>query len=113
MQKYWKTLITVAMSCILIIWAGHGIAATLQKQSGVKGAASSDQAQSNQNRVRKTAAVVKKIAGNVLYLEGNKRYDLNGVNVIDARKARPASHKKKTIAELMFVNGALKETVLR
>lgn len=66
----------------------------------------------NQNKVTKTSQFVKRIANNVLYLEGNKSYDLSGVNVIDLTGTKRVSQNKK-LAEMMFVNGKLKEVILR
>ena len=68
--------------------------------------------QAKQNQVTKYSQFVKRIANNVLYLEGNKSYDLKGVNVIDLTGKSRVSEKKK-LAELMFVNGVLKEVTLR
>lgn len=66
----------------------------------------------NQTQVTKSSQFVKRIANNVLYLEKNKSYDLNGVNVIDLTGKSRVSEKKK-LADLTFVNGVLKEVVLR
>jgi hypothetical protein len=66
----------------------------------------------NQNQVTKSSQFVKRIANNVLYLEGNKSYDLSGVNVIDLTGKRRVSDKKK-LADMTFVNGVLKEVILR
>lgn len=66
----------------------------------------------NQNQVTKSSQFVNKIANNVLYLEGNKSYDLDGVNVIDLTgKSRVSATKK--LADMTFVNGKLKEVILR
>jgi len=66
----------------------------------------------NQTQVSKSSQFVKKIANNVLYLEGNKSYDLDGVNVIDLTgKSRVSANKK--LADMTFVNGVLKEVILR
>jgi len=66
-----------------------------------------------QTRVTKSSQFVKRIANNVLYLENIKKgYDLSGVNVIDLTGKSRVSQKKK-LAELMFVNGVLKEVTLR
>ena len=66
----------------------------------------------NQTQVTKSSQFVKRIANNVLYLEGNKSYDLNGVNVIDLTgKSRVSATKK--LADMTFVNGVLKEVILR
>jgi hypothetical protein len=66
----------------------------------------------NETQVSKSSQFVKKIAKNVLYLEGNKSYDLSGVNVIDLTGKSRVSDKKK-LADLTFVNGVLKEVILR
>jgi hypothetical protein len=66
----------------------------------------------NQTQVTKSSQFVKRIANNVLYLEGNKSYDLDKVNVIDLTGKRRISDKKK-LADLTFVNGVLKEVILR
>ena len=74
---------------------------------GGKGAPSGKQTQ-----VTKSSQFVKRIANNVLYLEGNKSYDLSGVNVIDLTGKSRVSDKK-ILADLTFVNGILKEVILR
>jgi len=66
----------------------------------------------NQTQVTKSSQFVKKIANNVLYLEGNKSYDLEGVKVIDLTGKGRVSDKKK-LADMTFVNGVLKEVILR
>ena len=66
----------------------------------------------NQTKVSKSSHFVKKIANNVLYLEGTKSYDLDGVNVIDRTGKTRVSEKKK-LADMTFVNGVLKEVILR
>ncbi|HET6459360.1 MAG TPA: hypothetical protein VFG29_01105 [Syntrophales bacterium] len=78
--------------------------------TGVEGGKGAPQAK--QNQVTKSSQFVKRIANNVLYLEGNKSYDLSGVKVIDLTGTKRISQNKK-LAELMFVNGVLKEVVLR
>ena len=66
----------------------------------------------NQNQITKSSQFVKTIANNVLYLEGNKSYDLTGVDVMDLTGKSRVSGKKK-LADLTFVNGKLKEVILR
>ena len=68
--------------------------------------------QAKQNQVTKSSQFVKRIANNVLYLEDKKSYDLKNVKVMDLTGKSRVSEKKK-LAELMFVNGVLKEVVLR
>jgi hypothetical protein len=67
---------------------------------------------SKQHQVTKSSQFVKRIANNVLYLEDKKSYDLKNVKVMDLTGKSRVSEKKK-LAELMFVNGVLKEVVLR
>jgi hypothetical protein len=66
----------------------------------------------NKSQVTKSSQFVKRIANNVLYLEGNKSYDLEGVNVVDLTGKSRVSDKKK-LADMTFVNGVLKEVILR
>lgn len=67
---------------------------------------------STQTDVMKSSHVVKKIDKNVIFLENNQKYSLEGVTVTDLTVTNRIS-QKKTIAELMFVKGKLKEIVLR
>jgi hypothetical protein len=64
------------------------------------------------NEVMKSSHFVKKIENNMIYLENNKKYSLNGVTVTNLTATNRIS-QKKTMAELMFVKGELKEVILR
>lgn len=107
MYEYQKTLIAVIISFLFIVSTGVAGARMATGAGGVKGAPPA-----GQNQVTKTSQFVKKITDNVLYLENKKSYDLTGVNVIDLTGKKRVSQNKK-LAEMMFVNGKLKEVILR
>ena len=107
MSKNKKILCALIMSFLFVFSVSNAGAMMASSAGGGKGAPPG-----NQTQVTKSSQFVKRIAKNVLYLEGNKSYDLNGVNVIDLTGKRQVSEKKK-LADLMFVNGVLKEVILR
>jgi hypothetical protein len=107
MSKNKKNFCALIISFLFIFSVTDAGARMAAGAVGGKGAPSG-----NETQVTKSAQFVKRIANNVLYLEGNKSYDLSGVNVIDLTGKRRVSDKKK-LAELMFVNGVLKEVILR
>ena len=103
-----KKIIWALIISLLFVFSVHDAGARMAASSvGGKGAPSGSETQ-----VSKSSQFVKKITNNVLYLEGNKSYDLSGVNVIDLTGKSRVS-EKKILAELTFVNGVLKEVVLR
>ena len=107
MSKAQKTIYALIISFSFIFSIGDAGAAMATSAGGRKG-----NPPANQNQVTKSSQFVKRIADNVLYLENKKSYDLKEVNVIDLTDKRRVSEKKK-LAELMFVNGVLKEVILR
>ncbi len=107
MSKNKKILYALIISFLFIFSVADAGALMATSMTGGKGAPSGKQTQ-----VTKSSQFVKTIANNVLYLEGNKSYDLKDVNVIDLTGKSRISDKKK-LAELMFVNGVLKEVILR
>jgi len=107
MSKNQNTLYALIISFLFIFSVTDAGALMATSVVGGKGAP-----QAKQNQVTKSSQFVKRIANNVLYLEGNKNYDLSGVKVIDLTGTKRISQNKK-LAELMFVNGVLKEVVLR
>ena len=106
MSKVQKTIYALIISFPFIFSIGDTGAMMARSAGSGKGTPTV-----NQNQVSKSCQSVR-IANNVLYLENNKSYDLRGVNVIDRTDKRLASGNKK-LAELMFVNGVLKEVILR
>jgi hypothetical protein len=107
MPKNQKMVYALIISFLFIFYVGDAGARMATSAGGEKGSPPA-----NQNQVTKSSQFVKRIANNVLYLENNKSYDLTGVNVIDLTGKSRVSEKKK-LAELMFVNGVLKEVILR
>ena len=107
MLKNQKMVYALIISFLFVFSVGDAGALTATGVVGGKGAPPA-----NQNQVSKSSQFVKKIANNVLYLEGNKSYDLDGVNVIDLTGKSRVSEKKK-LADMTFVNGVLKEVILR
>ncbi len=107
MLKNQKMVYALIISFLFVFSVGDAGALTATGVVGGKGAPPA-----NQTQVTKSSQFVKKIANNVLYLEGNKSYDLDGVNVIDLTgKGRVSANKK--LADMTFVNGVLKEVILR
>ena len=107
MSKNKKILCALIISFLFVFSVGDAGAGMATGTIGGKGAPPA-----NQNQVTKSSQFVKTIANNVLYLEGNKSYDLTGVDVIDLTGKSRVSGKKK-VADLTFVNGKLKEVILR
>ena len=107
MNKYRETLIAVIISFLFVFSVGVAGARMATGTAGGKGAPPA-----GQNQVTKTSQFVKKITDNVLYLENKKSYELTGVNVIDLTGKKRVSQNKK-LAEMTFVNGKLKEVILR
>jgi len=107
MSKNKKILCALIISFLFVLSVTDAGARMATGVVGGKGAPSG-----NQTQVTKSSQFVKRIANNVLYLEGNKSYDLSGVNVIDLTGKSRVSEKKK-LADLTFVNGVLKEVILR
>lgn len=107
MSQKQKTICAVIICLFFIFSVGAAWAATPTGAVSGSGAPPA-----NQNQVKKSSQFVNKIANNVLYLEGNKSYDLDGVSVIDLTGKSRVSAKKK-LADMTFVNGKLKEVILR
>lgn len=103
-----KKIIWALIISLLFFFSVHDAGARMAASAvGGKGAPSG-----NETQVKKSSQFVKKIANNVLYLENNESYDLSGVNVIDLTgKSRVSANK--ILADLTFVNGVLKEVILR
>jgi len=68
-----------------------------------------------EGKITRSTEFVKEITGDVLVTEKN-RYRLKGVNVVDRGQSRGEAPvnvaKRKRVAEMLFVNGGLKEVVL-
>ena len=107
MSKNKKILYALIISFLFVFSIPDAGARTAIGEGGGQGAPPT-----NKTQVSKSSQFVKKIANNVLYLEGNKSYDLDGVNVIDLTGKTRVSAKKK-LADMTFVNGVLKEVILR
>jgi hypothetical protein len=107
MSKNKKILCALIISLLFVFSGSEGGARMATSAVGGKGAPPA-----NETQVTKSSQFVKTIANNVLYLEGNKSYALDKVNVIDLTGKRRISGKKK-LADLTFVNGVLKEVILR
>ncbi len=65
----------------------------------------------SQTKVLKATGIISKIQNNTLYLENGKTYSLKGVK-IQYGKGKPVLSGKK-MAEMFFINGALKEVTIR
>ncbi|HUH64981.1 MAG TPA: hypothetical protein VLZ07_00995 [Syntrophales bacterium] len=95
-----------AIICLIFIFSVS--AAWAARPTG----AVSDQGASTGQKITKSSQFVNKITDSTLYLEGNQSYDLSGVNVIDTTANSRVSNNRK-LAEMTFVNGKLKEVILR
>jgi translation elongation factor P/translation initiation factor 5A len=65
-----------------------------------------------EKRIKKVSATLKKIKDHTLYLNNNQKYDLRGVKVMDFTGGGRFS-KEKTVVEMTFINGKLKEVMIR
>jgi len=68
----------------------------------------------NTNQLKRATELVLKIQDGVLYTDKN-RYDLKGVKVIDHAegvKVSEPSDGRKRVAEMIFLNGVLKEVII-
>lgn len=64
-------------------------------------------------KMLKVTGFIVKIENNVLYLENNQQYDLRNVNVTELSGSGNRVSTKKRTAEMLFVNGVLREVVIR
>jgi len=70
----------------------------------------------NAKKIVKIAGVVKKIDGRFLYLVNEQKYSLSGVKVVDysgKTKSDEGPSRIRKIAEMTFIDGTLKEVVIR
>lgn len=65
-----------------------------------------------EKRIKKVTATLKKLEGHTLHLNNNQTYDLRGIKVLDFTGGGRFS-KEKTIVEMTFINGKLKEVTIR
>lgn len=105
MMKYRLVITFVVVVMVAFISLGGVSTATTSSSAGPAAASSPATA-----KVIKTVGLVKTITPTTLYLENNQKYDLRDVKVTkDSGKAIP--HKKKK-ADMLFVNGVLKEVTI-
>ena len=71
--------------------------------------------ETSQERVRMYNVVhfIKKIENNILYLENKQQYDLRHVKVTRLSGKSSRLSNQKWAAEMLFINGVLKEVVIR
>jgi len=105
MSKYRIALLLIIPSLLLIGFLSQAVAVT--------GNLPSPAAAPARTKMLKVTGVVKKIQDNVLYLENNKRYNLKNVKVTEAYDRNNRISDKKLMAEMLFVNGTLKEVNIR
>jgi hypothetical protein len=68
----------------------------------------------NVNKIKRATELVQKIQNGVLYTHKNQ-YDLRGVKIIDhgeGHKVTEPSDGRKRVAEMIFVNDALREVII-
>lgn len=113
-----KTIIPVVIMALLI-GASTSYSMTFKKAEPVK---KSEKIKSHKDRsvtsthkarVKKISGILKKIEGNVLYLNNNTKHNLRGVKVIDFTKKAGSTLKKRKMVEMTFINGKLKEIIIR
>ncbi|MFA6411648.1 MAG: hypothetical protein WCW53_03060 [Syntrophales bacterium] len=105
MSKCKIALILIIPSLLLIISLSQAVAVT--------GNLPSPAAAPARTKTLRVTGVVKKMENNVLYLENNKRYDLRNVKVTEAYDLNNRISDKKRMAEMLFINGTLKEVNIR
>jgi hypothetical protein len=104
MSKYRIMLIAIIPSLLLM--------ATLNQAGAVTGNLPAVTAPSRV-KMLKVTGVVKKIQNNILYLENNKGYNLSNVKITEAYDRNSRISEKKRMAEMLFINGTLKEVTIR
>jgi len=104
MSKYKIVLLLIIPSFLLIITLGQAVAITSNTPHA---------AAPSQTKMLKVTGVVKKMQDNILYLENNKRYNLRNVKVTEAYDRNNRISDKKRMAEMLFINGKLKEVNIR
>jgi len=105
MLKYKLALILIITSLL--------INGALSQSYAITGTSTPVVAASSSTKMTKVIGFVKKIENNVLYLENNKSYDLRNVKVTESPDRNNRISNKKWVAEMLFVNGALKEVNIR
>ncbi|MGB5217828.1 MAG: hypothetical protein WBN66_05980 [Smithella sp.] len=105
MLKYKLVIAFVVVVMLAFISLGSVSTALTSSSAGPDEASSPATA-----KILKTVGIVKTITGTTLYLENNKKYDLRDVKVTQySGKAIPNKKKK---ANMLFVNGVLKEVTI-
>ncbi|MFH1080967.1 MAG: hypothetical protein V1766_12045 [Pseudomonadota bacterium] len=105
MLKCKMAIMAVISSIFLVVSLGQAVTAT---RGSVTGSSTS-----SQSRMMKVIGFISKMENNVLYLENNQRYDLRNVSVTDLSGSGNRVSTKKRTAEMLFVNGVLREVVIR
>jgi hypothetical protein len=106
MLKDKAVLISVVAAILLILSSSQGQALTPASEKST-----TPQGTSQVKILNRTGFIVK-IQKNTLYLENNERYSLSNVKVKELSGGNHVSDKKKT-ADMLFVNGVLKEVTIR
>jgi len=108
-----KTAIFVIISILLLSYS-TGYTLTVKTRKPVKIKKST--VVRHTNSIKKISGVLKKIEGNILYLKNNTRYDLSGVKIFNyagKSKEEAVVSEKRKLVEMTFVNGKLKEVIIR
>jgi hypothetical protein len=99
----------VALLVLFIFFTAYPIQAVVSTGGSTGGSTAG--ALTGQPAMMKVVGVVNKIENNILYLQSGQKYSLSGVKV-EYSKGKPISRRKK-MADMFFVNGALKEVTIR
>jgi len=109
MRKYKIVLITGMAAILLSFPLGQGQAVTSIGSSGK----TSEETSQERVRIYKVVGFIKKIENNILYLENKQQYNLRSVKITRLSGKSSRISNQKWAAEMLFVNGVLKEVVIR
>ena len=106
MLKYKLTSVFSIVAIFFLVSISSAAVAT-----GASGAGSSP----SSVKVLEKTVIVKKLESNTLYTINGQKFDLRNAKVSNftSRDGKTATGKKMITAELLFVNGVLKEVVIR
>jgi len=102
-------LITGMAAILLSFPLGQGQAVTPTGSSGKTSEGTSQKTV----RMFKVVGFIKKIENNILYLENKQQYDLRSVRITRLSGKSNRISNQKWAAEMLFINGVLKEVIIR
>ena len=101
-------IIFIVIVCFVLSWFSNGHALTPSSPVSV----TSGNHEVQKTHIEKQTVFIKKIDQKILYLDNEKQYTLDGVKVTDVTKYGRVSNKK-IVAEMIFIEGVLKEVILK